>query len=164
MYLPEIIIKSLKFDKIVYLDARDNPGFNKFSVLIVLLVGFCTGIGTYNLTNDTSIIRDILSSILGWFIWTSIIYIIGVKIMKNSSSFSQLARTLGIAYSPGVLNVFGIIKFISLPLLAVILIWTIVSFIFALKHALNISAERAFLISVLSFIPYLIFRTLLFFI
>ena len=147
MYLPEIIIKSLKFDKIVYLDARDNPGFNKFSVLIVLLVGFCTGIGTYNLTNDTSII-----------------YIIGVKIMKNSSSFSQLARTLGIAYSPGVLNVFGIIKFISLPLLAVILIWTIVSFIFALKHALNISAERAFLISVLSFIPYLIFRTLLFFI
>ena len=64
MYLPEIIIKSLKFDKIVYLDARDNPGFNKFSVLIVLLVGFCTGIGTYNLTNDTSIIRDILSSIL----------------------------------------------------------------------------------------------------
>ncbi len=162
MFLLKIIIKSLKFDKSVYLEAKNNQGFLKFSLLIVLLVSLCTGIGTINLTNDSSVIRDLLSSIIGWLIWTSIIYVIGVKFMKNSSSFSQIARTLGLAYSPGVLNIFGIIQFISLPLLAITSIWTIVSFIFALKHALVISAERAFLISLISFIPYLVFRSLLF--
>ena len=72
----------------------------RYSILIILLVSICTGIGTINLTNDSSIIRDLLSSIIGWFIWTSIIYFIGVKLMKNSSTFTQLARTLGVAYSP----------------------------------------------------------------
>jgi len=162
MYLIKIIIKSLKFDKQIYLEAKNTQGFIRYSLLIVLLVGICTGIGTINLTNDSSIIRDLLSSIIGWFIWTSIIYVIGVKLMKNSSTFIQLARTLGVAYSPGVLNIFGLIQIISLPLLAVTSIWTIISFIFALKHALQISAERAFLISLLSFIPYIIFRSLLF--
>ena len=162
MYLIKIIIKSLKFDKQIYLEAKNTQGFIRYSLLIVLLVSICTGIGTINLTNDSSIIRDLLSSIIGWIIWTSIIYVIGVKLMKNSSTFTQLARTLGVAYSPGVLNIFGFVQIISLPLLAVTSIWTIISFIFALKHALQISAERAFLISLLSFIPYIIFRSLLF--
>ncbi len=162
MQLLKIIIKSLKFDKQVYLQAKNNPGFLRSSLLIVLLVSLCTGIGTINLTNDSSIIRDLLSSIIGWLIWTLIIFLIGVKVMKNSATFSQLARTLGLAYSPGVLNIFGLLHFISIPLLAITSIWTIISFIYALKHALEISAERAFLISLLSFIPYILFRSLLF--
>lgn len=163
MQLLKIIIKSLKFDKQVYLDAKNSPGFLRSSLLIVLLVSFCTGIGTIYLTNDSSIFRDLLSSVIGWLIWTSIIFLIGVKIMKNSATFSQLARTLGLAYSPGVLNIFGLLHFISIPLLAITSVWTVISFIYALKHALEISAERAFLISVLSFIPYILFRSLLFF-
>jgi len=162
MYLIKIIIKSLKFDKQIYLEAKNTQGFIRYSLLIVLLVGICTGIGTMNLTNDSSIIRGLIFEIIGWFSATSIIYFIGVKLMKNGSTFIQLARTLGVAYSPGVLNIFGLIQIISLPLLAVTSIWTIISFIFALKHALQISAERAFLISLLSFIPYIIFRSLLF--
>lgn len=162
MQLLKIIIKSLKFDKKVYLQAKNNPGFLRSSLLIVLLVSLCTGIGTINLTNDSSIIRDLLSSIIGWLIWTLIIFLIGVKVMKNSATFSQLARTLGLAYSPGVLNIFGLLHFISIPLLAITSIWTIISFIYALKHALEISAERAFFISLLSFIPYILFRSLLF--
>ena len=162
MFLLKIITKSLKFDKSVYLEAKNNPGFLKYSLLVVLLVSICTGIGTLNLTNDSSILRDLLSSVLGWLVWTSIIYVIGVRLMKKSSTFNQLARTLGLAYSPGVLNILGIFHIISLPVLAVTSIWTVISFIYALKHALEISAERAFLISVLSFVPYLIFRSLLF--
>ncbi len=162
MYLLNIIIKSLKFDKNVYLVARDSPGFSRYALLVVLLVSLCTGIGTTNLTNDSSIIRDLLSSIVGWLIWTSIIFIIGVKLMKNNATFLQLARTLGLAYSPGVFNILGLLTFISLPLLAITSIWTIICFIYALKHALVISAERAFLISLLSFIPYIIFRSLIF--
>lgn len=163
MQLLKIIIKSLKFDKQVYLDAKNSPVFLRSSLLIVLLVSFCTGIGTIYLTNDSSIFRDLLSSVIGWLIWTSIIFLIGVKIMKNSATFTQLARTLGLAYSPGVLNIFGLLHFISIPLLAITSVWTVISFIYALKHALEISAERAFLISVLSFIPYILFRSLLFF-
>lgn len=162
MYLLQIIFKSLKFDKSVYLEAKDKPGFLRFSLLIVLLVSICTGIGTVNLTNDSSIIRDLLSSLLGWLIWTSIIYIVGVKLLNYSSNYSQLARTLGLAYSPGVLNILGIINFISIPVLTITSIWTIISFIFALKHALQITAEKAFLLSLLSFVPYLIFRSLIF--
>ena len=144
MYLLEIILKSLKFDKSVYIEAKNKPGFLRFSLLIVLLVSLCTGIGTINLTNDSSVIRDLLSSIIGWLIWTSIIFVIGVKLLKNSSTFSQLARTLGLAYSPGVLNILGLISFISIPVLAITSIWTVISFIFALKHALEISAEKSF--------------------
>ena len=162
MYLLEIILKSLRFKKSVYIEAKNKPGFLRFSLLIVLLVSICTGIGTINLTNDSSIIRDLLSSIIGWLIWTSIIFVVGVKLLKNSSTFSQLARTLGLAYSPGVLNILGIISYLSIPVLAITSIWTVISFIFALKHALEISAEKAFLISLLSFIPYLIFRSLIF--
>ena len=162
MFLFQIIIKSLKFDKQIYLEAKNTQGFIRYSILIVLLVSLCTGIGTINLTNDSSIIRDLLSSLVGWLIWTSIVYVICVRLLNYSSTFTQLARTLGVAYSPGVLNIFGIIQVISLPLLAITSIWTIISFIFALKHALEISAEKAFLISLLSFIPYIFFRSLLF--
>ena len=162
MNIFKIIAKAIKFDSSVYLLAKENKSYTKYSLLIVLLASLCTGIGTSALTETTSILKEIIFSLIGWILWSFIIFIVGTKIFDYKSTFQELLRTLGIAYSPGVINILGVISSISLTVVAVSLLWTILSFIFSVKETLRCSALKAILISISGFIPYLIIKFFIF--
>ena len=158
-----IILKSIIFDQSVYLEARESNSFNSYSVLIVFLASLCTGVGTHYLTDESSIFRDLIFSFLGWIIWTSIIYIVAQKIFNEKEEFIKLARCLALAYSPNILNILGIISPIVVPIFTLTSIWTIIAFIFGVKQAFGTTAVKAFLISIISLVPYLILRLIFLF-
>ena len=153
-----IILRSIVFDKEIYLKARSDSSFYSYAVLIVVVVSICNGIGTYNLTTDSSIFRDLIFSLIGWILWTTIIYFVGVKLFRHECGFGQLSRCLGLAYSPGILNLLGIVTYFSFTIYSTTSIWTVLTFIFGVKQALGCSAINAFIITVVSLIPYVVIR------
>ncbi|MGI9553755.1 MAG: hypothetical protein ACR2NC_02430 [Thermodesulfobacteriota bacterium] len=153
-----IVLRSLVFDKEIYLTAKSENSFYSYATLIVIIVSICNGIATYSLTTDASIFRGLIFSLFGWLLWTTIIYSFGVKLLGYNSGFGQLSRCLGLAYSPGIISILGIIKYFSFTVLSITAFWTVLTFIFGVKQALGCSALKAFLITIVSLIPYVLIR------
>ena len=110
----EIIIKAIKFDSSVYKLAKENKSYTKYSLFVVLVASLFTGVGTSIMTESSSIPKELISSLIGWILWSTVIYVLGTRILGYEATFTELLRTLGIAYSPGVMNNFGIINEISI--------------------------------------------------
>jgi len=163
MEIIRVILRAIVFDKEIYLKAKEESSYYSYPALIVIIVSICTGIGTYSLTTDTSIFRDLIFSLIGWFLWTIIIYLFGVKLFRYESGFLQLSRCLGIAYAPGIIGILGIIKYFSFAVFSISSFWTLLTFIFGVKQALGCSSVNAFIITIVSLIPYVVIRLAFFF-
>lgn len=158
MDLLNIILRAIVFDRGIYLKAKSENSYYSYSALIVITASVCTGIGTYSLTTDSSIFRGLIFSVIGWFLWTLIIYFFGVKLLRYDSSFGKLSRCLGLAYAPGIIGILGVVKYFSLAVFSISSFWTVLTFIFAVKQALGCSSVNAFLITIVSLIPYITIR------
>lgn len=157
MILISKIYKALIFDTKFYTELEFDRSNLSHALLVVLLVGLCGGIGTLNIAS-ASILKEIIFILIGWLIWGFVIYIIGVKILHHTSDLVELLVYLGFAYSPGIINIFGIIPQLTYIILVISLLWTILTFIYATKHALNSNYSSAIIVCIISVIPYIIIR------
>lgn len=160
MTLLSKIYRALTFDENFYRDLEHHRSNISQAVLVVLIVGICNGLGTLN-TVSSSIIREIIFNLVGWFIWSFIIYLIGVKIFDFTSDLLELLMYLGFAFSPGIINILGLIPHLTYWVLIISLLWTILTFIYATKYALNCDFIKAFAVCVVSVIPYVLIRIIL---
>lgn len=164
MHLIRRMIGASKLDINVYDEVETNPDATKDAFLAVLIVAIGNGIGMISISGLTGILTGLIFSILAWVLWSLIIYVIGVKGFGHSSDLGELLRCLGFAYSPGVLNIFIILPFIGDFVPYITSIWVFVTFVVAIRQALDCETPRAILISVLGFLAYIIIRFLMFFI
>jgi hypothetical protein len=158
------MIGASKLDINLYDEVESNPDVTKEAFLAVLLVSISTGIGMIGISGSIGIITGLVSSIIAWVLWSVIIYVIGVRGFGHSSDLGELLRCLGFAYSPGILNIFMLLPFIGHFVPYVTSIWVFLTFIVAIRQALDCETSRAILISVLGFLAYVIIRFLIFFI
>ncbi len=158
------MVSASKLDINVYDEVESDPNATKEAFLVVLLVAFCNGIGMIGISGFMGIITGIVTSIVAWVLWSVIIYVIGVRGFGHSSDLGELLRSLGFAYSPGILNIFMLLPFIGHVFPYITSIWVFLTFIVAIRQALDCDTSRAILISVLGFLAYLIIRFLIFFV
>ena len=99
-------------------------------------------------------IKQLVFSIVGWVVSSSVIYIIGVKVIGYKSGIMELARTLGISYSPHVINLFAVIPLIGINIFIISIIWAFFTAVFAVKLTFNCGKLIAFLITLAGLVPY----------
>lgn len=126
-------------------------------VILSSLASAIASIGTYGLSGLLGVFGV---SILGWALWAWIMYFIGTKILPTNEThadWGQLARTLGFAQSPGILSILGILPLIGWAVSLVVLVWTLMAMVIAVRQALDYnSTGRAIGVVLLGFIPYAI--------
>lgn len=164
MDLARRMIGASRLDISVYDEVESNPDATKEAFLAVLLVAVSNGIGMVGISGALGIITGVVSSIIAWVLWSVIIYFIGVRGFGHTSDLGELLRCLGFAYSPGILNIFMLLPFVGFLVPYVTSIWLFLTFIVAIRQALDCETSRAILVSVLGFLAYLIIRFLMFFI
>jgi hypothetical protein len=82
----------------------------------------------------------VLSSLVGWFIWALMTYLIGTKILptpQTEATVGQLLRTIGFSSSPGLLRVLGGIPVLGPAILVVSSVWMLVAMVIAVRQALD---------------------------
>ncbi len=151
-----IIFKSIKLDKSLY---SDNRNFGEASIyfagLIMILDGMAGAVAA-NTVIKTAVAMSGLTAILTWFIWSVLIFVIGVKIFPDKQTkvtFKKVLTSVGYAHAPGLLRFFAITPELMIPIIFLTQFWIFASLIISTKQILNLKSNfKSFGIVFLSFL------------
>ncbi len=149
------IIRACKLDVSLYEEVEADKNATFQAALVVVLSSLAAGVGAISLGASNFLIAPILS-LVSWYIWAYLIYIIGAKIFpepNTTADHGQLLRTIGFSSAPGLIRVFGFtpdlmsITFIGAG------IWMLVAMVIAVRQALDYeSTWRAIGVVVIGFL------------
>ncbi len=168
------MIGAATFNAATYEEIEADQGALGQAVMVVLIVTLCGAIGgvlSELFGEEASLLGIVWGLIVGltfgivrWALWTSVLYLVGGRMLRTSgteTSWAELGRMLGFAYTPGVLSVFAFVPSVGWLFGLVGFIWTLVAVIVAVRQALDFeSTGRAvlvtFIAAIVGFIPLLI--------
>ena len=74
----------------------------------------------------TAIAMSGLTAIFTWFIWSILIFVIGVKLFPDKQlkvSFKKILTAVGFAHSPGLLRFFAVTPELMIPIIFLTQFW-----------------------------------------
>ena len=104
------IYRAIKIDVDLYEEVEADKNATLQAAAVVVISSLAAGVGALHLGASNFLMAPILS-LLSWYIWAYLIYIVGVKIFKDpntDSNHGELLRTIGFSSAPGLLRVFGV--------------------------------------------------------
>ena len=151
-----IFFRSLKLDKTLY---RDNSNFGEaaiyFAGLIMILDGVAGAVAA-NTIIKTAIAMSGLTAIFTWFIWSILIFVIGVKLFPDKQlkvSFKKILTAVGFAHAPGLIRFFAVTPDLMIPIIFLTQFWIFAALIISTKQILNLKSNfKSFGIVFLSFL------------
>ena len=151
-----IVFKSLKLDKSLY---RDPKNFGEASIYfagIIMILDGVAGAVAANTIVKTAVAMSGLTAILTWFVWSILIYVLGVKIFpdkQTKASFKKVLTAVGFAHAPGLLRFFAVTPDLMITIIFLTQFWIFAGLIISTKQILNLkSSFKSFGIIFLSFL------------
>ena len=161
------------FNRNTYEEIEADQGALGQAIGVVLLVTLCGIIGGVidGLMGGEAVLGIVLGVIGGlifgivrWALWVSVMYLVGGKMLRTSdteTSWSEVGRVVGFAYTPGVLSLFTFIPAIGGLFGLVAFVWQVAAVVVAVRQAMDFeSTGRAIgvvlLSAVIGFIPWII--------
>lgn len=150
------MLRAAKLESQLYEEVEADGGGTGQALLVVVLVSIATGIGhgISALTKGPGSFLGFISSLawgaigalIAWFIFSLLCYWLGTSLFKGpatKSSMGELLRTLGFAYSPGVLNLFVFIPVVGGIIPFATWVWTVIAAVIAVRQACDFTTGRA---------------------
>ena len=129
-------------------------------VLLVTLCGAAGGVIGALFSNEPllgiilGLVNGLAFGIVRWAIWVTALYIVGGKMLRTSNtvtSWGEVGRVFGFAYTPGVLYLFTFVPFISGLFAVVALFWTLAAAVLAVRQAMDFeSTGRAIVVTLIA--------------
>ena len=133
------IIKACKLDANLYEEVEADKSATFQAAGVVVLSSLAAGVGALSLGTSNFLIAPLLS-LVSWFVWAYLVYLIGAKIFPESTTeadHGQLLRTIGFSSAPGLIRVFGIIPNLTSVVFIIASIWMLVAMVIAVRQALD---------------------------
>ena len=156
------LIGAMKLDAAIFEEVEHDVDAVGQAAGVVALAGAALGIGAIHSEGIGAVFAGLVASFTMWFLATTIVWAVGVKIFEHTSDFAELLRTLGFAWAPQILLTVGIIPLGPLGglLWTAVLVLVVAAFVIAARQTLDVSTARAVLICLLGVIPAAVFGTL----
>ena len=126
-----------------------------FAGLIMILDGVAGAVAA-NTIIKTSIGISGLTAIITWFIWSLLIFVVGVKLFPDRESkvpFKKVLIAVGYAHAPGILRFFAVTPEFMIPVIFLTQFWIFAGLIISTKQILNLKSNlKAFGIIILCFL------------
>tara|TARA_B100000287_G_scaffold159629_1_gene150478 strand:+ start:264 stop:812 length:549 start_codon:yes stop_codon:yes gene_type:complete len=149
------IIRACKLDVSLYEEVEADKSATLQAALVVVLSSLAAGVGALSLGASNFLMAPILS-LISWYIWAYLIYIIGVKIFPESNTkadHGELLRTIGFSSAPGLIRVFGFTPDLMTITFLGGGIWMLIAMVIAVRQALDYeSTWRAIGVVVIGFL------------
>jgi hypothetical protein len=162
------MIRASKLQSSLFEEVEADKSATSQALLAVITVSILAGIGTAisgifvgqgGLGILWGLLAGIAGSLVGWLAWSFFTWLIGTTILKGpktSSTWGELLRTIGFAYSPGVFKFFVFIPFLGGLISLAASIWSLVAGVIAVRQALDFSTGRAIATCIIGWLIYLI--------
>ena len=156
----ERMIGAAKLDVNTYEEVEADTSALGQAMAVVILGSLAAGIGNLRDGGLMGLVGISLASLLGWFIWAGLTYVIGTKVLpepQTKADMGEMLRTTGFASSPGLLRVLGILPLLGGLVGLIISIWMLAAFVVAVRQALDYtSTGRAVAVCLIGFVVYLV--------
>lgn len=154
------LIGAAKLDPQTYEEVEADSTAMGQALGTVVLSSVASGIASFSSMGVRGLIFGAVASLLGWFIWAGLTFVIGTKVMpeaQTQSDMGELLRTIGFAASPGILQILGVLPLVG-PLIGIIIsFWMLAAMIVAVRQALDYSSTlRAVGVCFVGFVVYMI--------
>ncbi|HEY3057996.1 MAG TPA: Yip1 family protein [Chloroflexota bacterium] len=145
--LPDRMMRAARLNVPLYEEVEADTTATTQALTVVVIVALASGIGSgiaasMNQAGGNfigSLIGGIISALIGWAVWSFVIYFVGTRFFGGTATYGELLRTLGYAESPGVLSILAFIPVLGPIVGAVAGIWVLVASFIATRQALDIS-------------------------
>jgi hypothetical protein len=136
------LIGAMALDPVTYEEVEADRGATGQALLVVVLSSVGAGIGARGLGSGSFRSMAFISalSLLAWAAWALLTYQIGVRLMPESetrSDVGELMRTIGFSAAPGMLRIFGVVPGASVAAFAITAIWMLAAMVVAVRQALD---------------------------
>ena len=101
------VFRSIKIDPEVFDEVQKDKQATLSAALVVIISSSAAGIGASHLGMTNFFLAPILS-LVSWFVWSYIVYIVGVKFFpdpKTKATHANLLRAIGFSSAPGIIRV-----------------------------------------------------------
>jgi len=149
------MIGAARLSRETYEEVEADTKANGQAIAIVVLYGLAAAIGA-NIADPRGLVGVLGVTLVGWVFWVALTLFIGTRLLPERTTradFGQILRTTGFSASAGILLVFARLPVIGVIIVAVVGIWMLVTFVVAIRQALDYSSTaRAFAVCVLGWI------------
>ena len=157
------MIKAAMFDTATHEEIEADRGALDQAVVVVILVTFCgiigsmlsallMGLGVWAVV--FGLLAGLTFGVARWAVWVTALYLVGGMILRTTNtqtSWTELARVVGFAYTPGILSIFSFLPFVGSFFFWAGFFWTIATVVVATRQSLDFeSTPRAIGVVVLT--------------
>ena len=136
------LIGAMALDPMTYEEVEADRSATGQAMLVVVLSSGGAGIGARGLGSGSlrSMVFISVVSLLAWAAWALLTYQIGVRLMPEAdtrSDVGELLRTVGFSAAPGMLRIFGIVPGAAIAAFTITAVWMLVAMVVAVREALD---------------------------
>ena len=159
------MVRAAKLDPQLYEEVEADKAALGQAMGVVVLASVAGGVGGGGLGGLSGFFIGTVGSLIGWFIWAGLTYLIGTRLLpepETKADLGELLRTIGFSSSPGLVRVLGLIPGITGIVFLISGIWMLVAMIIAVRQALDYrSTLRAVGVCVIGWIVQVVVLVLL---
>ncbi len=141
--LKDRMIRAAKLDVNLYEEVEADKEASGQAMTVVILSSVAAGIGTSLHGEVGGVVLGVVATLIGWYVWAYITYIIGAKFLpepQTEADLGQLLRTTGFSSSPGLIRVLGIVPGLTGVVFLVASLWMLATMVIAVRQALDYSS------------------------
>lgn len=134
------MIRAAKLDPHVYEEVEADESAMGQAMGVVMLSSLAGGIGFMQVAGLTGMVIGTVGSLLGWYVWAFLTYIIGTKLLpepQTQADHGELLRTVGFSSAPGIIRIFAVIPGLNTIVNLLAGAWMLVAMVIAVRQALD---------------------------
>jgi hypothetical protein len=165
MTFGERVVGALKLDANTFEDIERDPTAMGQAIGIIALAALASNIGQIWHLGFGKMLLGVCWSLVAYMLWAVLVWAVGTKVMPDPATkadFAETFRTIAFAAAPGLIGVIGIIpllgSLIVLLLTPIIMIWSLIAMVVAVRQVLDYSDTfKAVIVVLIGFAVYLVF-------
>jgi hypothetical protein len=158
------MVRAARLETAVYNEVEADVNATTQALTVVVVTALAGGIGAaigQALANRPTgvvggLIGGVIAELVGWLVWSYVMYLVGTRVFRGTASYGELLRTLGFANSPGVLLILRFIPVLGGLIALIVGIWRIVAGFIAVREALDLDNGNTLATIVVGIVGYLI--------
>ncbi len=143
------LIGAAVLDAATYEDVEADRGATSQALAVVVLSSLAAGIGAQGLNGGAATMTFFAGAsviaLLAWAAWALVMYQVGGRLLPTADTqvdVGELLRTLGFAATPGLIQVFGALPGLWIPVWILATLWTLAASVVAVRQALDFTSTR----------------------
>jgi hypothetical protein len=136
------MIGAMQADVKTFTEIEADPNAMGQAVTVIVIAGVASLIGNFFSVGLIGGVVALITRLISYALFSFLVYLIGTKLMPEPATkadFNETFRVVGFAASPGIFNILAIIPILGYLISPLVIIWSLVIGVVAVREVLDYS-------------------------